>query len=516
MSHKISVACATFVISSASIAEQTGAQTGDKGVTTVEVKGSAEMQRQNDTASRIVVTHEELVKFGDRSVLDAMKRLPGVTVSDSGVRMRGLGNGYTQVLVNGERTPAGFSLETLAPDAIEKIEIIRAATAEYSTQSIAGTLNVILRKSVKRNSSEIKLSEGGSHGGKSPGLHLGFSGKNDSYSYTLGANLSHNDLTSSLTGVDSAYAPTGELTELRTTNTQNHNLATNGSFNSRVNWALGNGDSLTWQTFGSGGQFHGSADNGTTTIAGPDYPYPDLRVRFDGHSASVRSDLNLVKRFEGGAKLDTKAGLYSSQTDRDMHRWGMHGGDLMLDRDYDSSIHDKGGTTTGKYSVPLIPEHAFAFGWDAGRSVYRQQDVQVDQPLPSAEPFNFDNSFGATVSRLALYAQDEWDIRANWSVYLGARWEGLRTTTMGSGFAPTSSRYSIFSPLMQTLWKVPSTKGDQVRLALTRTYRAPPCFVSCSATSTRPSTPLYRPTSSATRRCARNLPPASMWPMNIT
>ncbi len=102
-------------------------------VATVEVKAGADTLRRNDSASRTVVGHEELVKYGDATVLDAVKRLPGVTVAGSGVRMRGLGSGYTQILVNGDRMAPGFDLEALSPDAIEKIEIVRAATAEYST-----------------------------------------------------------------------------------------------------------------------------------------------------------------------------------------------------------------------------------------------------------------------------------------------------------------------------------------------------------------------------------------------
>jgi len=50
-----------------------------------------------------------------------------VTVTGNTIRMRGLDAGYTQILVNGERPPPGFSLDNLPPDQIEKIEIVRAA-----------------------------------------------------------------------------------------------------------------------------------------------------------------------------------------------------------------------------------------------------------------------------------------------------------------------------------------------------------------------------------------------------
>jgi len=142
---------ALIALSSNALAQQQSSAPRPAMPATVEVKANADTLRRNDTASRSVVTHEELVKYGDRSALDAMKRLPGVTVSDGTVRMRGLGSGYTQVLVDGERAPSGFSLEALAPESIERIEVIRAATAEFSTQSIAGTINIVLRKAAGKN-----------------------------------------------------------------------------------------------------------------------------------------------------------------------------------------------------------------------------------------------------------------------------------------------------------------------------------------------------------------------------
>ena len=72
--------------------------------------------RRMSTAAKMVFGREELDHNGDSSVGEILKRLPGVQMGGapgrgSGIRMRGLGNGYTQLLVNGERPPPGFSLE---------------------------------------------------------------------------------------------------------------------------------------------------------------------------------------------------------------------------------------------------------------------------------------------------------------------------------------------------------------------------------------------------------------------
>jgi outer membrane receptor protein involved in Fe transport len=89
-------------------------------------------------------------------------------------------------------------------------------------------------------------------------------------------------------------------------------------------------------------------------------------------------------------------------------------------------------------------------------------------PLPGGDEF-----FTSKVTRLAVYSQDEWNVTKNWSVYLGARWEGIQTRVEGNTFATVHNRSTVFSPLFQTLYKLPDTKGDQLRLALTRTYRSP-------------------------------------------
>ncbi|MEW7849816.1 hypothetical protein AB2N08_14035 [Massilia aurea] len=52
-------------------------------VAQVDIKGSSATYdpRRDDTATRIVVGRDELIRYGDRSLLDALKRVPGVTAT---------------------------------------------------------------------------------------------------------------------------------------------------------------------------------------------------------------------------------------------------------------------------------------------------------------------------------------------------------------------------------------------------------------------------------------------------
>ncbi|QNA90741.1 TonB-dependent receptor [Massilia sp. Dwa41.01b] len=79
--------------------------------------------------------------------------------------------------------------------------------------------------------------------------------------------------------------------------------------------------------------------------------------------------------------------------------------------------------------------------------------------------------YTAQVERLALFAQDEWEISPALQAYPGMRWEGVRTATEGRDLAQVSGSSGAASPILQLLWKLPEKR--QLRLALARTYKAP-------------------------------------------
>jgi outer membrane receptor protein involved in Fe transport len=58
-------------------------------------------------------------------------------------------------------------------------------------------------------------------------------------------------------------------------------------------------------------------------------------------------------------------------------------------------------------------------------------------------------------------------------MYLGARWESIRLDSTGTGLDATQSTTQVLSPVAQTLYKFPDKSGRQLRLAVTRTFKAP-------------------------------------------
>jgi outer membrane receptor protein involved in Fe transport len=455
-------------------------QPADKVVPKVEVKGSAAMEaRRNDTATKIVVTQEEILKNGDTSIGEVLKRLPGITIGGvqgrgGDIRMRGLGSGYTSIMLNGEPAPPGFSLDSLTPDMIERIEIMRAATAEFSTQAIAGGINIVLKRTVHTGQTEIKagIQSDNDHPGGSVNVQL--SDRKGPWSYAIGGGIIASRFdrpTRSLTeGEDASGKPT-----LR----REGEAWSTGSFRQvnlspRVNYAIKPGDVITSQTFINVNHFN--ADNGEriTTLFGAPPQYSATTIGISAKAEQFREDLSWARNLGEGVKLDMKAGVnynHRNVTAPSHQFWA--DGTQALDRLITSEGTDKGFTTTGKYSTPLGTGHALATGWDIGYSKRSESRIQRESSTVGARAENLDQLYDADVKRLAVYAQDEWNVTERWSAYFGVRWEGIEVTSSGNDYADVNNKFNVLSPLFQTLWKLGEQKKDQLRLGITRTYKAP-------------------------------------------
>lgn len=122
----------------------------------VEVVGEI-VYRDRTEATAPVLSYdlEYFQRFEPLTVGDMLKRVPSVTfVSDvleyDGVRLRGLDSGYTQILINGKRIPGAgldrsFFVDRIPAEIVERIEIVRSASADRSGDAVAGALNIVLR-----------------------------------------------------------------------------------------------------------------------------------------------------------------------------------------------------------------------------------------------------------------------------------------------------------------------------------------------------------------------------------
>ncbi|TWI70077.1 outer membrane receptor for ferrienterochelin and colicin [Pseudoduganella lurida] len=459
----------------APVKAQPAEETAAKAIQQVEIKAQVEEYdpRRDDTASKTVLTNAEIMKYGDTNVFDVLKRAPGVTVVGNSIRMRGLGN-YTQILVNGERPPPGFSLDNLPPEQIEKIEVIRAASAEYSMQAIAGTINIVLKKVVAKAQRDVRLSI--NHGdNQRDGLFLGtLADRTGNLSWFLNTVLGRNLRQTPGRGRDNFTTPQGTVVQLRDWRRLNRNDGTFAGLQPRLSWKLPGDDQLLLSGYAqflrSGGDSVYHYDVPIGSFGSPDYV--DYRSGNAGRSAFYGAEANWIAKLKGG-KLDAKIGVSRSHSTNDSRSLASTVDRVVeLRRDADTSSDASTVSSTGKYTRSLFDGHALAAGWEINRQESEDDILRVEGILGTA-PRNIPEHFKPRVLRYAAYAQDEWNVTKNWSVYLGARWEAIRTDSEGTGLDATRSRNHVLSPVAQTLYKFPDKSGRQLRLALTRTYKAP-------------------------------------------
>ncbi len=426
-------------------------------------QGATELRRAASVAKQIY-GREELDRFGDTNALDVMRRLPGVNVGAGGPRMRGLGAGYTQILINGDPMPQGFALDQLNPSQIERIEVLRAPTADQSAQAIAGTINIILKEAPRRAQRDLRvgLSDGSARPMGNFNLTLGESRGGLAVSLPVSVfewkRENQNNIERQQPGTDGAPAKAVQLGDQPVWG-WGWNVAP------RLNWKLSDEQSLSVATFFQKGHWNNRTDYTTQVLAGS--PVLDDDVAQHGTWENRRLNLTWANRFTDDQRIELRAGVQQS-------RWSFDSTNLRSRAEYLRAIgggQDDGNTLAGKYSLLLGEAHSLTAGWDLewrDRQEARTVTQQGVLLLPAFEG----QPFEARLARQAFYLQDEWDISPQWQLYLGLRHERIRTQSRGSADEVINTS-RVLSPLLHLTYKLDAKGRDMVRASLTRSYRAP-------------------------------------------
>jgi outer membrane receptor protein involved in Fe transport len=450
----------------------------------VTISASALAQRAQSTTAAIVVTRDEIVRHGDASLTDVLKRQPGITIDGApgkpAIRMRGLGSGYVAILLNGLPAPGGFSLETVDPELVERIEILRTP-AETGGQAVAGAINIVLRKAGKTAGSdtpqtEIKASGSLAAGRLAPSLSIQRAGRTGALAYTVVAVLKRQKDTYAGAGLDERRAQP-LLRHLAWSDRQANDVL---ELTPRLDWQPTSGDTVSSQSWVRWKRIDNVKTELENTETGAPTSFPHGASSYRAHSPPQGyADVSWTRKLDEGARLSAKLSGYAKRLDAGFLYRGMDAVDTLLETHHvDSGQFERGLTFNGSYRRPILKTHALAVGWELGRT-RREEFRREHQAEASGRPLlDSDEAYQATVQRSAVWIQDEWDIGEAWSAYLGLRREDLHTAGAGNAHDAVDVDAGVWSPIFQTLFKPggPDNKGDQFRFAVSRTYKAPQVF----------------------------------------
>ena len=138
----------------------------------IEITGSAIKRTSAEGPAPVeIVTREDIARSGASNLNELLRTIPSIDIFDQGelasnspagsgtasVRLRGLSDSQTLVLLNGRRVPvnalydssgagAAFDINSLPVGAIERVEILKdGASAIYGADAVSGVINFITR-----------------------------------------------------------------------------------------------------------------------------------------------------------------------------------------------------------------------------------------------------------------------------------------------------------------------------------------------------------------------------------
>ncbi len=329
--------------------------------------------------------------MGDSTTSEVLKRLPGVTIGGApgrggGPRMRGMGGGFTQIMMNGERLPPGFSVDSITPEQIDRIELLRAPTAETGARAIAGTINIILREGFRKRVNDLKVGAEVRDGRVSPGISWT---RNDSVgeAFIYTAALTYFDR-SNPTRTHSQVQAVDLATGAALADYSDDNFAlghTKGvNANARLQLRFGEGHSLVLMPMAISSDSRNRATNERDTLVGvPEYA--TSRTDTEGRFSLMRLNTQYNRLLSGGTRLDLRANTGE-------HRW--RGDTFNTQRDAAGATvrtvdnftnwRDRNTTLSAKASSTIAQDHNLVGGVEVEDGARRETRVTLENGLPPA------------------------------------------------------------------------------------------------------------------------------------
>ena len=458
----------------------------------VEIKSNRDNEtevRRQSTAAKIVIGREELDKQGDSTLGEVLKRLPGVTIQGApgrggGIRMRGLGGGYTQILMDGQRVPPGFSIESITPDMVEKVEILRAPTAETGARAIAGTINIVLREGVRTNPDDLKVGSSFEHGHRSDSVNWTHNIKSEGLNGTMtlsAMNAWRPEDNDALTVTDATGLSTTRLSR----NTLNLGHREGMNANARLMWRGEEGRTLILMPFVVYSEYSSLGQIEETKTINGGSPVSDS-ANTTNNSRFVLTRLNgqWNQRFSADSRFEFKFTLGQSEYNYRFSQVAAGNTGLFNSLQESQSFKDLSQSWNGKLTQVLGNGHQLVSGMEL-EGVRRTE-------VANAEVADDVGNMRARTQRWAAYTQDEWSINPKWSAHAGIRYESILTEGRNEE-GQKNNNSSVLTPLLHAVWKPIPESRDQVRMSLTRSYKTPTLFDLVGKTA------LSRDTNSPTR-----------------
>ena len=445
----------------------------------------AQIERKESNVSKIIISEEEIERFGDVSVGDILKRLPGTSFTGPAgvtkdVRMRGMDKGYTQFMINGEPVPGAtkerqMQVDRLPADMIERIEIIRNPSAEYESGNVGGIVNIVFKQRIDEVT-RTRLAFG-RNGDMNVGDAIVQTSKRWgdfdlllAASYTKGAE----DVIEEKKTFD---VKTGKVsgTEYKPKPVEKSEFL----FTPRLTWRFGE-DKLTLEPFISKGT-EDKTENNTVT---------NTKVVTSRVATTENKDdkiARLAGRYDGKTNWGNwyaKAGSQQTTSVKDKVTWtdsynattGAYTGAKRATEN--EELEETINYTGAGLVMPLGDMHRVSTGVEVRFSDYSSRKPKTEQsfsakgvPGAVSDKSGVRDKFDITEDKFIFYVQDEISLFKNHWLTPGIRYERTSRESQGGSGAALSDTQQASNPSLHYRWAVMDDLN--IRSSITKTLKLP-------------------------------------------
>lgn len=494
------------------------------------VTGNIGYRSHIDVPAPVLVYDQQFfAKFEPVSVGDQLRRVPGVAfVGDVGEsvapEMRGLGNGYTQILVNGRAVPGigndrSVAVDRIPAEIIDRIEIVRSPSADFDSQGVGGTINIILKDGATLPPGVIvRVGETWDKktGRFRPNAAVSWSGRNEAdtvfYSLTVDAQKRFNEkhaiqevVDGNTAGFADVVAAHGNGHSLQSWDDISKSKAASReeqgdtreskdlSFNGDLTWRLSDVSSLRFEAFALSTRrdeyentrtYEGDGSVGGLDLANPELKFESTPIDEDSYGLSTlfQTSFNDQTDFEAYIARNVTKGSEIKHYFKDTPD--------TKDKIKGTEANDKNWQADASVTRRM-PGVAQSLGIEQAQLKVGVQLKNKDRTFTSSELSGLskskqkgtDGTFDYKEDRFDTYALVDWDLTNNLTVTTGVRGEKTRssqdyvTTDTVNGAVTdqtvghADSHEFMLNPSAHLRWKLDD--ADQLRFSVARTVRRP-------------------------------------------
>lgn len=437
-------------------------------VVQVEVKGEAgdAVQTRDFVAGKILIDRQRIEDSGAQNVSQVLRREPAITVGKNGlVGLMGL-PGYTQILLDGSAADGVDPLE-LDIVHVEKIEIIKSATAVTGPFGIAGTINIVRSKIAPKTITQLKTgvtSTGGRRGGELSWSNYLIS-KDSPLSYNL--NLSANRNTRSRASAFRQVTGSGLSVVEGEGSSLNHNDWLNAT--SKLAVALDAGHKISVAPELLYVRLATEADNERRGQSG-EVQTSRQRSSAPLLAAGLPLEWNWTMDEDSRLSLKWKTGV--THADNDADRWEASRMRLPRQRSLGREIRGLNHFLDAEFNTSFAGGHDLSTGVRLARNRLQNEYADFLDGVPDLSQSLLGASNLSRTARDQWFAQDDWRINKSWSIGAGLNGEHRRYD-IEEGPVRSRPSFTVWSPTLHIVHKIGGNSKRQLRLSLARTFLPP-------------------------------------------